>query len=87
VCLDADNDIATFTKNGFFHIHKGESNYDLFMKSERKEAWVNVYEIEGRIVTGVDTYKTQEDAHYNICVIDLSRRHIDTVKIEFNAQQ
>jgi hypothetical protein len=57
--------------------NEGTSNFDLFLKSEQKEGWVNVYEsIDyklGRI------HKTKEEAIENIDSGD----YIDTAKIKW----
>ena len=66
----------SFTANGLF-LDSSEDSRDLFFAPEKHEGWVNIY--PGPI-TGVQIYKTEEDAkHY----ANVYAKVIATVKIEW----
>lgn len=75
VCWDrkqADFPIFGFSGENDEHQHSwtidgkyysnGDSIADLFMATEEKTVWVNLWRKDGRITTGVDTYETKEAA-------------------------
>lgn len=80
--LNYANDVNGYTEDGKFTITNSDSSADLFMKSECKEAWINVYEEGSEIETGQSTFKTKQLA---LDCVRRSRKYLDTVKIEFNA--
>ena len=83
VCLDYSKCIQTYTNNGnFIDESCGISDLDIFMKSERKEAWVNVYGQYGKEAVYGINYSTKDEALKNI-IIDSC--YLDTVKIEYNS--
>ena len=66
----------SFTANGLF-LDSSEDSRDLFFAPEKHEGWVNIY--PGPF-TGVQIYKTEEDAKH--CA-DVNAKVIATVKIEW----
>ena len=66
----------SFTANGLF-LDSSEDSRDLFFAPEKHEGWVNIY--PGPF-TGVQIYKTEEDAKH--CA-DANAKVIATVKIEW----
>ena len=66
----------SFTANGLF-LDSSEDSRDLFFAPEKHEGWVNIY--PGPI-TGVQIYKTEEDAKH--CA-NVDTKVIATVKIEW----
>ena len=66
----------SFTANGLF-LDSSEDSRDLFFAPEKHEGWVNIY--PGPI-TGVQIYKTEEDAKH--CA-NVDAKVIATVKIEW----
>ena len=66
----------SFTANGLF-LDSSEDSRDLFFAPEKHEGWVNIY--PGPI-TGVQIYKTEEDAKH--CA-NANAKVIATVKIEW----
>lgn len=71
--------VATYTLEGRF-MWREESNKDLFMAPTKREGWINIYKTSfGSIYTGVDVYKTRQDA------LDQNNNNelINTVKIEW----
>ena len=53
---------------------------DLMMLPEKKEGWVNVYKVGARLETGGNVHSTKDAA---IKCIDSDKKHISTVKIEW----
>ena len=72
--------ISIYTKSGTDAIKGGSSN-DLFMKTEKKEGWVNVYEEpkHGSFV-GSSIFETEESAKLAATNID---KYKTTTKIEW----
>ena len=66
----------SFTANGLF-LDSSEDSRDLFFAPEKHEGWVNIY--PGPF-TGVQIYKTEEDAKH--CA-DVNAKVIATIKIEW----
>ena len=66
----------SFTANGLF-LDSSEDSRDLFFAPEKHEGWVNIY--PGPI-TGVQIYKTEEDAKH--CA-NVDAKVIATIKIEW----
>jgi hypothetical protein len=60
-----------------------ESGFDLIMKPEKKEGWINIYRDGNRYCTGNRVYDTKEDAQHKLKVRGLLNRILDTVKIEW----
>ena len=63
--LIEDEVIKPYTIAGTYYIDRSESPYDLFMKSEKKTGWINIYDSESntprhREYTGV--YRSKEEA-------------------------
>ena len=50
------------------------------MLPEKKEGWVNVYKVGARLETGGNVHSTKDAA---IKCIDSDKKHISTVKIEW----
>ncbi len=60
---------------------QGSSPYDLFMKTQKKEGWINLYKKHnGTLETSVITYPSKDVAFRNRNTID---NCIDTIKIEW----
>lgn len=62
-----------------WHLSEGES--DLFMASEKKTVWVNLYERYGKIETGVDTYEHEHIAR-NSWIETVGEKYIGTYSFE-----
>lgn len=94
ICFDSRNNsnnpiVALHTEEDieeiFFHDINGKSQYfsrfDLFMKSEKKEGWVNIYKDScGTYKNSILIYLSKEDAIKERYLID---NYIDTVKVEW----
>jgi hypothetical protein len=64
-----DNEIykGFYTIDGYFHSSKHESSYDLFMLTETKLRFANVYELmDGHIVVDKELYETYYKAKKSI---------------------
>lgn len=58
-----DKEVYTYTNEGLFSVLLPDCDLDLFMKSEKKEGWVNVLiDNNKRIFVGIDIFKTEEEA-------------------------
>jgi hypothetical protein len=84
VCLDSKNTIINYTKDGIYNVTSDNSDRDLFMKSERKDGWVNVYVDSPKSYKSGFIYETKEKAVSFVSDTN-SKYYIDTVKIEFNS--
>lgn len=94
ICFDSRNNsnnpiVALHTEGDieeiFFHDingkHQNFSRFDLFMKSEKKEGWVNIYKDScGTYRNSILIHLSKEDAIKERYLID---NYIDTVKIEW----
>lgn len=81
--LTCENDnelIISHTRDGKL-TNSGTSPYDLFMKSEKKEGWVNIYkDSNGTYKNSILIHSSKEDAIKERYLID---NYIDTVKIKW----
>lgn len=94
ICFDSRNNsnnpiVALHTEGDieeiFFHDINGKSQYfsrfDLFMKPQKREGWVNIYkDSNGAYKNSIIIHSSKEDAIKERCLIDDC---IDTVKIEW----
>jgi len=72
--IGAHESVETHTARGKHQSNGCESSYDLFMASEKKEGWINVYPSEGGYI-----HDTEAEA------LESRRVHaIDTIKIEWS---
>ena len=92
VCTDVDNERCVI---GLVHIKTGElafeyysdgthsyksnSDLDLFFVSEKKEGWINLYDLRGKIICG-GVYASEKAARGQI---DPNISHITTIPIEW----
>ena len=77
VMNDGHELVHTYNMYGQFHTGDTNHDLDLFFAPEKHEGWVNIY--PGPI-TGVQIYKTEEDAKH--CA-NANAKVIATVKIEW----
>jgi len=63
--IEGDKDIYTWNKDGIYFSHKDTSAFDLFMATEKKSIWVNVYEGD-ILVLGHSRNKSFDEAKLNI---------------------
>ncbi len=82
ICNKGCDTLQTYTKEGFLNNSIDTSDYDLFMASEKKEGWINIYpkrpKGSKKRETSTCIYPTEKDAKTassNICVA--------TIKIEW----
>ncbi len=69
-----DEHISTWDEYGNSYQSRHD---DLFMKSEKREGWINIYKVSGEYYTGNRVYDTKEDAQYKL------EDHVNTIKIEW----
>lgn len=97
VCFDADNDRfpivallkgdngkeypASFTKEGRFSNGEVDSSKDLFMVGEKKEGWINIYEVLKEGTIGA-VYNSKEAA-MRMKINEKDVTYITTVKVEW----
>lgn len=78
---DRDNELMISHKRDGKMTDSGTSPYDLFMKSEKKEGWINIYkDSNGTYKNSILIHSSKEDAIKERYLID---NYIDTVKIEW----
>lgn len=71
----------SFTETGHFYTNHLEHEYDLFIKSEKKEGWINLFRNLGRLSTYCDrVYDTYADACWEA---KDHKEYFTTVKIEW----
>lgn len=70
--------IGEFTKDGAFSADKYK-DFDLFFEPKKKEGWVNLYDLRGKIVCGV-VYASEKAARGEI---DPNKSYITTIPIEW----
>ena len=81
VALHTEGDIEEMFLHNINGKHQNFSRFDLFMKSEKKEGWVNIYkDSNGAYKNSIIIHSSKEDAIKERCLIDDC---IDTVKIEW----
>lgn len=79
--VDKDEDIFEYTIDGRFYPSE-ESCLDLFMASEKREGWMNIYKCNTYIdIRGGGIYHTKEDAISSKGT--LNSDYITTIKIEW----
>lgn len=58
--------VELYCEDGSYNYNKTESNYDLFMKTEKHEAWVNVYRLPDKTFCyGGVSFNTENEAKLN----------------------
>jgi len=60
---DWEQDIESYRTDGRIMTHT-DDGYDLFMASEKKTGWVNVYRQSGKYATGEVVYDTENEAKF-----------------------
>ena len=68
-----------YTKDGLITSY-GECNLDLFFAAEKREGFVNIYNRDNRLITGVTIHQTEEDAKRFIFP---NSGYITTIKIQW----
>lgn len=78
LCGVINDKLLYFQKDGSYHDKSSQSDYDLFMYSEKKEYWINVYKLDnGTIHTTGISFKTKAEARLN----KEYTGYLDTIKI------
>lgn len=75
--IGVEEDIASFTTDGRYISCEQDPN-DLFMASEKKEGWMNIYRCD--TYKGREIYYTEEDA---ISIGSFNPNYITTIKVEW----
>ena len=60
----AEEQPSTFTEKGIFAIFSSNNNRDLFMASEKKEGWINLYKQSKGYIRGVDVHPSKSTAEF-----------------------
>lgn len=71
--IDGDEFIRSFNENG---VYNGVGNLDLFMASEKRTGWINIYPNK---LTGKEIFETENEAF-----VRRTRDAIATIRIEWN---
>ena len=96
ICTDANGDYPvvalikdkkrdqpeTYTPDGVFFPDE-ETSRDLFFDASTNKGWVNLYRTEQEPILFGRVFKTKEDALAEIEKVHNSRKHIDTIHIEW----
>lgn len=77
-CKDGKEIIGAYSNEGQTKIYEIKGK-DLMMLSIKHEGWVNIFRINGKILTSTHVFDTEEEAHGNA----IDHRYISTVKIEW----
>ena len=78
--IDGKEISLLLTKDGCFYADKEKDHRDLFIVSEKKEGWINLYKLaDGNTVPSVGIYNTEEEAKLTVC----GSSYITTIKIEW----
>lgn len=79
VKIDGVEAIRLYTSNGCYH-KNDFCELDLFMKSTKKEGWINIYKNSYGEYRGHNIYSSENNA---IAGVNPNDRHIATIKIEW----
>lgn len=79
VSNDSGEQIYSYDINGTDFGDNISRASDLFMKSTKKEGWINIYKGVAYTMLSEKVYETKEKAFENKC----TDRYVDTIKIEW----
>ena len=77
-----DKGFATWTTKGFFHDTQQNHPYNLFMASEKKSIWINIYENKSHMWSSYGYNSLEEANEANKVVINITDSvYIKTIEI------
>ena len=100
ICTDSKNPypIVALVSNGEIestenympdgsYLENEENKFDLFFDVPLKHGWVNLYRTEKEPIVFGRVFETKEEAIDEIEKVHKSRKHIDTIQIEWEEEQ